>query len=135
MNKWIRWGPAVVWMLVIFFLSGRTGGHLNTLLPVFKKVIPSMEGFDWGHFFAYFILAATYYWGFGKTAVRYRIIAVALCVLYGITDEFHQSFVPGRTPDVMDIRNDAIGAALAMLLISVPPVRRYVHRRRDANKY
>ena len=37
---------------------------------------------------------------------------------YGISDEFHQSFVPGRTPDVLDWLADTSGALLAALLLA-----------------
>lgn len=53
---------------------------------------------------------------------------VLLCGLYGVTDEFHQSFVGGRMPDMMDIRNDMIGALFWTLLIAIPPLRRLWRR-------
>ena len=37
---------------------------------------------------------------------------MALASLYGATDEFHQSFVPGRDSDVLDWVADTLGAAL-----------------------
>jgi len=40
------------------------------------------------------------------------VTAVMLTVAYGVTDEYHQSFVPGRDADVHDIYADAIGAIL-----------------------
>jgi VanZ family protein len=40
------------------------------------------------------------------------LAAVAIAVAYGATDEYHQSFVPGRDADVHDIYADAIGAAI-----------------------
>jgi len=40
------------------------------------------------------------------------LVAVALAGLYGATDEFHQSFVPGRTADVLDWAADTLGAAI-----------------------
>src|SRR5262245_36462838 len=44
---------------------------------------------------------------------RTALATVVLATLYGVSDEFHQSFVPHRTPDVYDVLADAIGAAAA----------------------
>lgn len=43
-------------------------------------------------------------------------IAWLLAVLYSATDEFHQSFVPGRHPALMDVGIDAFGAAIGLLI-------------------
>ncbi len=40
-------------------------------------------------------------------------IALYFAVFYGVTDEFHQSFVPGRSADFDDLLADTIGAAIA----------------------
>ena len=40
-----------------------------------------------------------------------------LSVAYGIVDEVHQSFVPGRVCSVVDVLSDAFGAALAIALL------------------
>ncbi|SFL48490.1 VanZ like family protein [Paenibacillus sp. 1_12] len=129
--------PAVLWMGAIFYLSARTGDDMGGWLIQFQRFIPFMEGLDWGHFLAYFILSITYAWAFGKHKLNWghKCIVVLLCTLYGITDEFHQSFVPGRAPDVMDIRNDAIGAALAMLFISIPIIKVPFDRWKGAKYY
>jgi len=37
--------------------------------------------------------------------------------LYGISDEFHQSFVPGRTPEFWDVCADAAGAVIVQLAL------------------
>lgn len=109
------------------------GGWLSQI----QRFIPFMEGLDWGHFLAYFILSLTYAWAFGNCKLTWfhKGSVVLLCTLYGVTDEFHQSFVPGRTPDVLDIRNDAIGAALAMLCISVPVIRVRFEKCKGAKYY
>ena len=44
------------------------------------------------------------------------LLAFVLAVSYGLTDEFHQSFVPGRTPELRDLAADALGAAAGALL-------------------
>ncbi len=43
--------------------------------------------------------------------------AVALAVLYGISDEYHQSFVAGRFTEVRDLVADGIGAGLGAGLV------------------
>ena len=51
------------------------------------------------------------------------VVPVALAGMYGITDEIHQMYVPGRTPDTWDVLADALGAAIAQILLC-----RYVWR-------
>lgn len=74
-----------------------------------------------GHFVGYAVLGALAFMavrgdGSGRRAVA---LAVLFCAVYGITDEFHQSFVPGRSPDVFDWGVDTIGALCGALLVSL----------------
>jgi VanZ family protein len=55
--------------------------------------------------------------------------AVVLSTLYGISDEVHQSFVPGRAADGADVVADAIGAAIAAGLLLAWAI---IRRRRQA---
>ena len=43
--------------------------------------------------------------------------AWGLAVLYAISDEIHQSFTPGRSSSAVDVMTDALGAALALLIL------------------
>lgn len=104
----VSWVPAVLWATLIFVLSS-------------QPVLPSPEELSDKHLhaIAYGVLASLCL--VGLTAARWRSItlgsvvaAFAVAVLYGISDEVHQSFVPGRTPDVADVVADAVGAALAL---------------------
>ena len=57
------------------------------------------------------VLAARRTWpalGWGKLS----LVAIAIASLYDETDEFHQSFVPGRVCDPADWLTDTLGAAL-----------------------
>lgn len=56
--------------------------------------------------------------GDGPPSLRDRWLAFGLTVLYALSDEFHQSFVPGRTPSLRDVLIDGAGAALALRLVS-----------------
>lgn len=130
MKRVLQWLPAVVWMSVIFYFSHQTGDDLRSYLPFFQQWFPAMESFDWGHFLAYFILGGAFYWALLPASLGWKgkAAAVALCFVYGLTDEYHQTFVDGRTPDLKDLRNDTIGAALAMLFLSLPWAERTVRR-------
>jgi VanZ family protein len=44
-----------------------------------------------------------------------QIAAIAGAIAYGISDEFHQSFVPGRDASIFDLGVNSIGAALAVM--------------------
>lgn len=75
-----------------------------------------------GHFGVYFVLGITLWWALGAIRIPAQsrlLLAWAGAVLYGMTDEWHQSFVPGRTPDIRDIVTDAIGAAVGLLVVSL----------------
>ena len=83
--------------------------------------VPSLPGglSDYtGHFIGYSLLGALAIRGFararwsgvnGPAAIR----AVVMSSMYGVTDEFHQSFVPGRSPSVADWGVDTLGAIVA----------------------
>ncbi len=137
MKKVMRWIPAILWMSVIFYLSHQPASNLESMLPFFHKIFPNMQTFNWGHFIAYFILAVTFYWGLGEAYanIKGKLIVVLLCLIYGITDEFHQNFVDGRNPDIKDVRNDAIGAAIAMFFFSIPAIHRLYIKILRSNKY
>ena len=47
-----------------------------------------------------------------RITARIALVALLLTTAYSLTDEAHQSFVPGRTADWYDIQADAVGAAL-----------------------
>jgi VanZ family protein len=110
LKAWLlRWGPAVVMMALIFTASGTPGNELPKfgVWDVFVK-----KG---GHIIGYALLAASYLRGLssGKSANRRMLVlAIVLSGLYAASDEFHQSFTPGRTPSAVDVGIDTIGAAL-----------------------
>ena len=126
--KVMRFIPAFLWMGVIFALSAQTGNELGAMFPFVERWFPWMDGFNFGHFVAYFILALLLWWGFASDRLSMKLLVVLLCVVYGASDEYHQMFVEGRHADVVDLRNDAIGAILAMMFVSIPFVRKILRR-------
>ena len=49
--------------------------------------------------------------------LRWVSLAAGLALIYGLTDEFHQTFVPGRAASLKDILVDGIGAGVAALAL------------------
>jgi VanZ family protein len=52
------------------------------------------------------------------------LLAVAITTVYGVSDEWHQAFVPGRSPDPFDVVADMTGAATAVGLAGFVAARR-----------
>jgi VanZ family protein len=50
-------------------------------------------------------------------SARSATIAIAIAFLIAASDEFHQSFVPSRTPSPVDVAIDTVGAAIAQGII------------------
>jgi len=44
------------------------------------------------------------------------LAAIAITIAYGVSDEFHQSFVPGRDADIHDVYADATGAVIGTVV-------------------
>jgi VanZ family protein len=107
-RRWWLWGPVVLYMAAIFALSSMA-----------EPPAPPGIGDKTQHFAAYaglgvVTLRATS--GGAVTGLRAgaAVAAWGIAVLYGASDEFHQSFVPGRSADLLDLRADALGAAAAI---------------------
>ncbi|MEW6601564.1 MAG: VanZ family protein [Nitrospirota bacterium] len=104
----ICWLLTIGYMGLIFYLSSKNNLHLPALPKNFDKVI---------HMCAYIPLAYLLYLSLKKTGISKYIfvLAVIFGITYGITDEFHQSFVPGRDASVGDLLADTVGAFLGGL--------------------
>jgi len=98
-------------MVLIFYFSGQTSSEIRSVFPFIKDLNP-------GHIAAYYILTLLTFFSLQKSNIRTPlVIALALSVIYGITDEIHQAFVPTRQPDVADLVRDTFGALMAVLTI------------------
>nr|CAJ74749.1 hypothetical protein kuste3986 [Candidatus Kuenenia stuttgartiensis] len=72
------------------------------------------------HFVEYGILCLFVCWVVSsfqiKSAKMFYLLAFGITSLYGMFDEFHQSFIPHRSADVLDWLADTAGAATACFL-------------------
>ena len=120
-GAWKAWGPAVLWAAVLFLLSEVSGVPRGLDVPYLDKV---------AHFFLYGVLGAALGWGqrVSPAAIPHWVL-VAVGIAYGAIDEWHQSFVPGRSPDPWDFLVDLAGVTFGyvVLLLSM----RNVNRQRE----
>lgn len=125
-SRWghpLRWAVVAIYAAAIFGLSAQSGITAPYLVSNFDKVC---HGIEYGGFTA--VLAAALAAG-GSPLVLTR--AALLAILYGITDEYHQSFTPHRDSSVWDVAADATGAATVAAFLALLARRR---RRRRAEK-
>ena len=130
-----RWFMVVVWAGLIFYLStsgfgvGFTEWLLLQILGLLHATV-SPHTFEVLHYlmrkaahmteyavfcllvYAAFLDAEDFEWH-PRLALRSVIVAG----LYSLTDEYHQSFVPGRTASIVDCGIDTVGAALSTLIV------------------
>ena len=106
----LKASPALIIMGVIFYFSNLPGDSIN-FVPVFKGADKLL------HAFIYALLAVacipTAKSLIKKYSLRYVAIGIVLfCFLCGISDEFHQSFIPYRFSSGWDVLADTAGATL-----------------------
>lgn len=132
MNRtFLRLLPALLWMSVIFLLSHQEAGTSSALssglslrlLSFFEGlgILIPKEGFHLflrkgAHFFAYLLLGIFIAFGLEAKSIKEYGYTLLLCTLYAISDEFHQTFIPGRSGDVLDVLLDSAGALTGILL-------------------
>jgi VanZ family protein len=107
MRRVLLWAPPILYMALIFHLSSESAPVPELTTHVWDKLL---------HAGGYGLLGAMLYRAFaGEGVARGRAILLAIFAtsLYGITDEWHQSFVPMRSADVLDWMADTTGGAIA----------------------
>ena len=114
--------PAILVMIGIFILSALPGND------------PLLNSFELNdkikHVIAYFVLGISICLWIPSAKWRQKtlicgVVMIAICTIFGISDEFHQSFVPGRRGnDIGDIVADFIGGFLAVIIFAYASLRR-----------
>ena len=134
-KKTINWSLVAICMAVIFYLSSQPANVSSqasrqvteVIVETVQKVKPDMTEVDIrdlnsfvrknAHFIIYLLLGfltinALYEY---NTELKKKVIlAFAICVLYAISDEIHQLFVPGRGGQVTDVIIDSVGSVVGI---------------------
>lgn len=127
------WMPVILWMVVIFAASTDLGSAEHTsrfLIPFLQWIHPAIS---WrtimqieflirkaAHLTEYAVLAILLLralrTGAREMFARHAVLVLVLAALYAATDEFHQTFIPSRTPSPRDVMIDTCGAAVGLAI-------------------
>ncbi len=106
-NLLLNWLPVFLWAALIFHLSSIKQAKVSDFF-VWDYVVKKTA-----HVTEYAILYGLIY----RATKKNFILAYILTILYACTDEFHQSFIIGRTATPLDLGFDASGANIASYLL------------------
>lgn len=130
----LSWTAVVLWMTVIYYFSSQPGGMssqvslgvtemlFRAVAYVFRLSVEAVGGYvgryhllmrKVAHGGLYFVLALLVLSALVRSRVTGRklyLVAFLFCVLYAVSDEVHQLFVPGRGGQVLDVVIDSAGA-------------------------
>lgn len=110
----LYWLPVVVWVGVIFLFSANPTTRASEIRWqdfIVKKT---------AHMVVYAILSLLIYRALKTGGMEIRkagYYSIFFSIIYGFTDEFHQSFTPGREPTFRDVAFDATGSILAIYFV------------------
>lgn len=135
--RWLKsWWPALLWAVVIsaFSTGAFTAEHTSRIIiPILHWFLPGADPETLAmlhglirksaHFVEYFILSLLVLRGIRagrkENRIGWAIVAVGIVAGYAALDEFHQSFVPGRTAAVADVLLDTGGGVAAQLVAAL----------------
>lgn len=135
MKKKIVYGLLVIlWMIVIFMFSNQDAVNSTDMtVGLLNKVLSSLnlENLEevinilfmpvrkFAHYFIYLILGVLVLNSVKEYKISFKemlIVSLIVCILYAVSDEFHQTFIPGRAGKVIDVFIDTVGSISGMFI-------------------
>ena len=129
-KKVLSWVLLISWLLIIFLFSNQTGPESSNVSNGVLKIIEDITHIPLtsdlasfvirklAHFTEYAILGilcANLLKNYQKLTYKNLIWIFLFCALYAASDEFHQMFVGGRAPRLLDVAIDSCGSAVGIL--------------------
>ncbi len=125
-KKLIKWLFLIIWMIIIFLFSHQahsgnlTHNVIQDILPFPENTINTINFLirKLAHLSEYFILAIliiSLLKEYKHPPKNIIIISIIFCFIYAASDEFHQSFIAGRTSTFKDVIIDTTGSLVAII--------------------
>lgn len=132
-KKIVSWILLLVWMYIIFSFSNQTGGDSGGLSGKIVQVIINIFNIDTteniyntlqfavrklAHATEYFILGILVFNALYNTINSIKkipLISITICIIYSITDELHQFFIPDRVASIKDCIIDSTGSLFGII--------------------
>lgn len=109
----VYWLPVLAYMFLIFFLSSRSSFSVDApKIPHFDKICHVVEFALLG----YLLIRAFIHTDRPWLKENALILAVVVAIFFGLSDEFHQLYVPLRQADLFDLVADGFGAVMGACL-------------------
>ncbi|HOJ11795.1 MAG TPA: VanZ family protein [Clostridiales bacterium] len=130
MHKLLSWMAVILWMSLIFYLSHQPAAKSSELSTSITEVIidtietvapqVKIEKGDLhyivrknAHFFYYLVLGILVVNALRRSGIygyKSILLALLICILYAVSDEAHQIFIPGRSGEIRDVIIDSTGS-------------------------
>lgn len=141
-RKMFWWILLIIWMVLIFLFSAQTAVQSDSLSSgliskIIHLLIPRFDLLSdadklvyidhWNviirksaHFFIYFVFSLLLISLLRQYGIKKKyLLALLICLLYAVTDEWHQFFVAGRGPALSDVVIDLIGVLIGLILFYI----------------
>ncbi len=109
------WFPVIIWAGLIFCLSSIP--NLKTRFEydfILRKIAHAIE-----YFILTFLLYRAFRGSFNIGILQFFVYPATLSFFYAVSDEFHQSFVSGRSASIRDVLIDTIGILGFYIVIKI----------------
>ena len=111
------WLPVIIYMAFIFYLSSLSN-PIKTLTPKDLYHYLDLPRIIY-HIIEYATLSLLLYRALKIKSKYPQSLAIIISAFYGITDEIHQNFVPGRIPSIYDALINIFGAIVMQSIINI----------------
>ena len=142
-KKTLYWLPVLAIMITVFYFSSQDATTSSETSSGFSEFLAEIISPDYeskskayqkellencqfvvrksAHFSIYALMGFLSFNAFRqhKRVPKKQLLAAVLCMLYSVSDEIHQTFVPGRSCELRDIVIDTCGAVTGILFLSL----------------